>query len=203
MPTQNVWWPIVVKSSQADVLIVDENQKLADLYAGWLADTYSVRVAYNESQAVQCFDESVKVVLLEHCPPASASDELIKKVNDSEHNCQVVLLTEVDPDDEAIGTTFDNYLPKPINYVDLKQTVDQLLDRVDYNKQIGKYARLTTRKATLKAEKSPPRLRDDVRFQQLESRIERLESTVDDLVRNFDRDDVAAVLRDLPPEQGV
>jgi DNA-binding response OmpR family regulator len=98
---------------------------------------------------------------------------------------------------------FDDYLVKPVSLVELQATIDRLLTRNSYDEQVDEYARLLSKKAALESEKSHQQLQRSRKFAELESRIERLGSNVDNMVRSFDEEDVAAVLRDLPAGQGV
>jgi DNA-binding response OmpR family regulator len=190
-------------SHSPEVLIVDDERQLADLYAGWLADAYPVRVAYDGDEALQALDDDVEVVLLDRRMPGLSGDEVLEAVTDQGYGCRVAMVTAVEPDFDIIEMGFDDYLVKPVTYADLKGTVDRLLTRNTYDEQVDEYARLLSKKATLETEKSRQQLAESDRFAELEARIDRLEATVDHMARNFDEDDVAAVLRDLPAGQGA
>lgn len=185
------------------VLIVDDERHLADLYAGWLADAYPVRVAYDGDQAMEALDHSVEVVLLDRRMPDLSGEEFLDAVATRGYSCRVALVTATEPDYDVLGVGFDGYLVKPVSLVDLHTTIDRLLTRNSYDEQVDEYARLLSRKAALETEKSHRQLERSRTFAELESEIERLGSSVDNMVRRFDEDDVVAVLRDLPAGQGV
>ena len=191
------------RSSTPKVLIVDDERHLADLYAGWLADAYPVRVVYDGEQALEALDGSVEVVLLDRRMPGLSGDELLDEVTARGYGCRVAMVTAVEPDFDILDMGFDDYLIKPVSLVDLQATIDRLLTRNSYDEQVDEYARLLSKKAALESEKSHQQLERSRKFAELESEIQRLGSNVDDMVRSFDEDDVAAVLRDLPAGQGV
>ena len=191
------------RSSTPKVLIVDDERHLADLYAGWLADAYPVRVAYDGEQALEALDGSVEVVLLDRRMPGLSGDELLDEVTARGYGCRVAMVTAVEPDFDILDMGFDDYLIKPVSLVDLHATIDRLLTRNSYDEQVDEYARLLSKKAALETEKSHRQLERSRTFAELESEIERLGSSVDNMVRSFDEDDVVAVLRDLPAGQGV
>jgi len=193
-----------MSTSQApEVLIVDDERQLADLYAGWLADVYPVRVAYDGDEAIEALDGDVEVVLLDRRMPGLSGDEVLETVTEEGYNCRVAMVTAVEPDFDILEMGFDDYLVKPVTFDDLKGTIDRLLTRNTYGDRVDEYATLLSKKAALETEKSRQQLAKNERFAELEARIERLESTVDQMARNFDEEDVAAVLRDLPAGQGA
>lgn len=186
-----------------EVLVVDDERHLADLHATWLAERYAVRAAYDGDEAIDALDDSIDVILLDRRMPGLSGDEVLEVVREREYNCRVAMVTAVEPDFDVLDLGFDDYLVKPVSSDELRSTVDRLLTRNSYDEQVDEYARLLTKKAVLEAEKSRRQLEDSCKFAELESRIERIGSNVDTMVRGFDTDDVAAVLRDLPAGQGA
>ncbi|MFT4958084.1 MAG: DNA-binding response OmpR family regulator, partial [Halobacteriales archaeon] len=64
-------------SPEARVLIVEDEQRLADLFRRWLEDQYSVRVAMDLAEAGSKLDSSVDIVLLDRRLPAGRGDDLL------------------------------------------------------------------------------------------------------------------------------
>ena len=187
----------------SSVLIVDDEEHLADLHARWLGEAYPVRVAYDGQGAIDALDDSVEVILLDRRMPGLSGDEVLEVVRECGYTCRVAMVTAVEPDFDILDMGFDDYLVKPVSFDDLQDTVDRLLTRNSYDELVDEYARLLSMKATLETEKTRRQLEESRAFAELESRIERLGSNVDGMVRSFDEEDVAAVLRDLPAGQGV
>lgn len=190
-------------SATPRVLIVDDERHLADLHARWLDEVYRVRVAYHGDEAIEALDHTVEVVLLDRRMPGLSGDEVLEVVRRRGYNCRVAMVTAVEPDFDILDMGFDDYLVKPVSFDGLKATVDRLLTRNSYDEQVDEYARLLSKKAALETEKNRRQLEESNAFADLESRIERLGSNVDSMVRSFDEEDVVAVLRDLPAGQEV
>ena len=190
-------------SATPRVLIVDDERHLADLHARWLDEVYRVRVAYHGDEAIEALDHTVEVVLLDRRMPGLSGDEVLEVVRRRGYNCRVAMVTAVEPDFDILDMGFDDYLVKPVSFDGLKATVDRLLTRNSYDEQVDEYARLLSKKAALETEKNRRQLEESNAFAELESRIERLGSNVDSMVRSFDEEDVVAVLRDLPAGQEV
>lgn len=92
------------------VLIVEDEQPLADLYAAWLTETYSIRTAYDGEQALDQLDEQVAVVLLDRRMPQLSGDDVLERIRERNYDCHVAMVSGVHPDFDIIEMGFDDYL---------------------------------------------------------------------------------------------
>ena len=115
------------------VLFVDDQPALADGHAATLADHgYETRVAYGGRAALDRLDETVDVVCLDRRMPGMSGEEVLDAIRDTGYDCRVIMLTGVEPDAAVPDMPFDDYLVKPIDTDDLRETVRRLtLDRTD------------------------------------------------------------------------
>lgn len=88
------------------VLVVDDEEDLANLYSQWLSDDYAVRTAYNGEQALERLDETVDVVLLDRRMPGLSGDDALNRIREREYDCRVAMVTAVDPD--TISSSLDS-----------------------------------------------------------------------------------------------
>ncbi len=183
----------------ATILVVEDEEDLAQLYAQWLRSEYRVRVAYRGEQAIESFDKNVDIVLLDRRMPGISGDEVLEMILDEGYTCRVAMVTAVEPDFDIIDMGFDDYLVKPVSSQDLHATVRRLVKRSTYDTRLKRYASLVSKKSALEAEKPPSELDSNERYHELTREIEDLRSSVDGIVEEFDTDDVAAVLRDITP----
>lgn len=181
------------------ILVVEDEEDLADLYAEWLRNDYQVRVAYSGKSALEALDDHVDVVLLDRRMPGLSGDDVLEAILEREYSCRVAMVTAVEPDFDIIDMGFDDYLVKPVSTDDLHHTVDRLLTRTSYDTQLEEYASLVSKKSALEQEKSPTELESNPKYEELEEDIQQLRSSVDGMVEEFNTDDVAAVLRDIAP----
>jgi len=183
---------------QSTVLVVDDEQDVADLYAMWLEDDYRVRSAYEGDAALDVLDESVDIVLLDRRMPGQSGDEVLEEIRDRELNCRVVMVTAVKPDFDILEMGFDDYLVKPVSKDDLHETVERMLTRVDYGEKLQEYFSLVSKKAVLEAEKDQQALEESEGYAELEADIEGLRSQVDDTRDELDdHEDFVAAFQDL------
>lgn len=179
------------------VVIVEDERELADLYAEWLSESYEVRTAYRAEEALEVIDEAVDVLLLDRRLPAASGDEVLSTVRDREIDCQVAMVTAVDPDLDIIDMGFDDYVVKPLERSDLQDLVKRLLTRGLYNDEVRDYFALVSKRANLETAKAPTELEADPRYEELEAEIEAHEKRLDDIVERLGDDDFSAVLRTL------
>ena len=186
---------IVVSSptSEATVLVAEDEQHLADLYADYLAEHYEILTAYGGESAVEILhDESitVDVALLDRRMPDLSGDKVLADINENGCDCRVAMVTAVNPGFDIIDMGCDDYLVKPVSRDDLLDVVNRLLKLSEYSE---KHQQLTSKKLkrnVLKVEKSAAELERSERFERLTGEIEGLESELDEIGENLSIEDV-------------
>ncbi len=183
---------------QSTVLVVDDEQDVADLYAMWLQDEYRVLSAYEGEEALDVLDDTVDVVLLDRRMPGQSGDDVLDEIRTRELECRVVMVTAVKPDFDILEMGFDDYLVKPVSRDDLLVTVEQMLTRVDYGAKLQEYFSLVSKKAVLEAEKDPSTLEANDEYAELRTKIDQLRSEVDDTRDELDdHDDFVGAFQDI------
>ena len=165
------------------VLVVEDEPDLADLYAAWLGDEYRVRTAYGGREALDQLDEAdneVDAILLDRRMPGLSGDEVLTAVRDRGIDCRVAMVTAVEPDFDILEMGFDDYLVKPVTSDTLRETVEGLLRRGEYDSEVQELFSLTSKKAMLETEKSATDLADNAEYQRLTDRIEELRERADE-----------------------
>jgi DNA-binding response OmpR family regulator len=180
------------------VLVVEDEPDLADLYATWLSVEYEVRTAYGGREAIELLDDVVDVILLDRRMPDLPGDEVLEVVRDRDLECRVAMVTAVEPDFDIIAMGFDDYLVKPVSKDDLRDTVDSLLLRDEYDDGIGELFSLASKKALLESEKGPEDLKANDEYQHLTDRISDLRTNLDTTLQSLDdNSDVTNLYREL------
>ncbi|MCG1006437.1 HalX domain-containing protein [Halorubrum lacusprofundi] len=174
------------------VLVVEDEPDLADLYAAWLGDEYRVRTAYGGQEALDELDEAddeVDAILLDRRMPGLSGDEVLAAVRERGIDCRVAMVTAVEPDFDILKMGFDDYLVKPVTSDTLRETVEGLLRRGEYDTEMQELFSLTSKKAMLETEKSATELADNEEYQRLTDRIEELRSEADQSLEAVTEDD--------------
>ncbi|MXR20558.1 response regulator [Halobacterium bonnevillei] len=186
-------------SDEATVLVVDDEEGLADLYGIWLRDQFTVETAYDGQEALDALDDSVDVVLLDRQMPGISGDAVLERVRDRDLDCRVAMVTAVEPELDIVDLGFDDYLRKPVDRETLLETVNRLLRRSTYDDAVMEYF-AAARKHALLSESDDPSVTDSEEFQTLEGRLDELRGRLDDVVGDFDEDDYEVLFRRLSTE---
>ncbi len=185
-----------------EILVVDDESRLADLFAAWLTSDWSVETAYDGESALQQMQESVEIVLLDRRMPGLSGDEVLSEIRDRGYDCRVVMVTAVDPDFDIIEMGFDDYLVKPVSKDELLDVVERVQTRSAYEADIQRYYSLVSKKSLLEAEKSDRELEGSDEYSELCEQVDSLRGQVDDTVSGLsDHDDFVGAFQDLPGEQ--
>ena len=170
----------------ATVLIVDDEQEVADVYAFRLKRSYDVRTAYGGQQAVDAVDGDVDVVLLDRRMPEMSGDEVLETIRAEGYDCRVIMTTAVEPEFEIIEMPFDDYLCKPIEQETLTEALDKQLTAKQYDATVSDLFRATSKLSVLEAERTAEELEDSTEYQQLKQLTDEARSDADGLVDDLD-----------------
>lgn len=131
------------------VLVVEDQQELADAYTAILSTEYDVITAYSGEEALDKAGERVDVVLLDRRMPGMSGDEVLARLIERGIKAKVAMLTAVEPDIDILEMPFDDYRTKPINNTELQSLVETLLQWAEYDKQSQQFFRLAAKKKAL------------------------------------------------------
>ena len=186
-------------SDMPTVLVVDDEPDVTDAYAAQLRERYAVRTAYSGREALEVIDEGIDVVLLDRRMPGESGDEVLDKFREGGVDARIAMVTAVDPDFDIIEMPFDDYLTKPVSREDLFRTVERLLTCAKYEDQFQEFYSLTSKIATLRANKSEAELENSEEFEHLHDDRERVREQLDETIAEFDDEGFAAMFREMNP----
>ncbi|MXR53153.1 response regulator [Halovenus sp. WSH3] len=131
------------------VLIVEDQEGLAEAYEAVVEMEYDARVATSGEQALERVDDGVDVVLLDRRMPGMSGDQVLAEFVERGIAAKVAMLTAVEPDTDIVEMACDDYVTKPIDNDELLGLVDTLLKRSEYDRRIQRFFRLAAKKAAL------------------------------------------------------
>ncbi|MFQ3294987.1 MAG: DNA-binding response OmpR family regulator [Halobacteriales archaeon] len=168
----------------ATVLIVDDEEKLADMYTLWLRNDYEIRTVYAGGDIQSALDESVDVVLLDRRMPGHSGEQVLGAIRRADRDVSVILVTAVTPDFDVLDLPFDDYLGKPVQHDDLITAIELQLTARRSGEDLRTYLRLRAKEAILAQEKNRWELEENERFSELQEKLE----TLDDKLRGEGED---------------
>jgi len=180
-----------------NVLVVDDERGLADLYAVWLGDDHEVKTAYSGQEAVEKVTSDTDIVILDRRMPQMSGDKVLTIIRDRDLGCQVVMVTGVSADFDILALPFDAYLSKPASEDDLSAVIKRLHRRSTYEEALQDYFSLVSRQATVQAEKQPEQLAGNDEYAALVDEIETRREELDSLTDQLDEEDIDVFFTEL------
>ena len=151
----------------ASILVVDDEERIADLYASHLTETYRVETAYSGSDALELIDDKFDVVLLDRRMPELTGDEVLDRIRSDGYEGKVVMVTATDPDFDILDMPFDEYVVKPVTGETIQKVVETQLLLDSYEMRLNEYFRIKSKLSALKRTKSQFELEQDDRYEEL------------------------------------
>lgn len=161
-------------ASDPVVLVVDDDPELADLYARWLARTYTTQTAYDGETALDVLDSATDAVFLDRRMPGLSGDAVAGRIDASDVDCHVVLMSAITPDFDLLDLPFDDYLRKPVSGEDLASTLETVMARSAGDPRTAELCTLERTRTLIGETKSEAALAAHDGFQRLLGRIETL-----------------------------
>ncbi len=172
------------------VLVVDDEESVADTYALRLRGEYETRVAYGGEEAVERMDEDVDAVLLDRRMPDLHGDDVLAAIREEGYDCVVVMTTAVDPELNILEMDFDDYLCKPIFQETLLSTLDQHLDTAGggtrQDPTLSEFFAIVSKLSVLEDEKTRTELESSDEYDDLRERAEELGGELRETVDDFE-----------------
>lgn len=186
---------------ETSVLVVEDEQAVADVYREYLTPEFSVSVATDGATALERLDESIDVILLDRHMPGMSGDEVLHAIRDRGEEIPVALVTAVQPTEEILDLPFDEYVTKPVDRDALVTTVRVLANRTSFQKKSREFFSLAAKKATLETDASPADLRGNG-YAELVETLTELRSELDQTVAELlGRDPEIRDRHDLEPDE--
>jgi len=172
------------------VLIVDDEENLADMFAAYIHDVETVDVAYGGAAGKEAVDDSYDVVLLDRLMPPVPGDDVLEYMDAADIDCRVALVTAVDPDFDIVELSIDDYLVKPVSREELRTTVRRLARLGEFDERRQELTSKKSKRNALKIKKSPEELDASEKFDALEGEIEALEAEIESISQEIDVEDI-------------
>jgi len=184
------------ESDAAVVLVVDDEEEVAEVFSLWLRDRYETRVATGGEAALEAID-GVDLVLLDRRMPDLSGDETLARMRERGFDGPVAMVTAVDPDFDIVDMEFDDYLVKPISKEELGETVERLLSIHSYDERTQDQFALARKLAALEVEKDESELEANEEYSALRRQFEDAQGALDEAFAEMDEQARTALLEDL------
>lgn len=164
------------------MVVADDEARVADVYASFLADEHDVDVAYSGEAALDLVEEDVDVVLLDRRMPGLHGDEVLERLRDRGYDGRVVLVTALDPGFDVADMACEQYVCKPTDRDELRTVVRRELLRRHYDDALQEFLRAQSKVSSIDDAHPTAAADDDERMTALR---ERLDDLRDGLLETF------------------
>ncbi|WP_144901235.1 bacterio-opsin activator domain-containing protein [Halobellus captivus] len=168
------------------VLVVDDDRDLADTCEYWLREDFAVRIAYGGEEALDLIDDEVDVVLLDRRMPDLSGDEVLAEIDERGFECRIAMMTAVEPDTDIVEMPFDEYLVKPVDEASVRDTVEELLVRSEFDERVREYFALASTEAVLD-DRAIDELGDPAALDELTARVRELRDERESEIKERER----------------
>lgn len=131
------------------VLVVDDEDRLVDLYETWLSEEYEVITAHDGEEAIEKYNRDVDVALLDRRMPGTSGDEVLEEIRNLPGDCVAAMVTGVEPEHDIVSMEFEDYIQKPISSDDLVGVVDDLADLSEHGETHRRSHEIESKSAAL------------------------------------------------------
>jgi len=185
------------------VLVVDDEEEVAEVFALWLRDDYGVAVATSGQAALDVLDErEIDVVLLDRRMPDLSGDETLAAMRERGFDGPVAMVTAVDPDFDIVEMDFDDYLVKPVTKEELQATIERLTSVWSFDERAQEQFSVARKLATLETEKNDAELEESEEYATLRDRFESTQGALDDAFAEMDERGRTALMKYLGSGKG-
>jgi len=173
-------------SDRSTVLVVDDEQDVADIYGLQLSERYTVETVYGGQAAIDAVDETVDVMLLDRRMPDLSGNEVLEQVRADGYDCRVIMVTAVDPQFDIIEMPFDDYLCKPVDKETLLEAIEQQLTAKEYDEAVSQLFRATSKLTVLESELNSEELDRSSEYQRLKAMSTEMRTEAESLMADLD-----------------
>ena len=171
------------------VLIIEDDKMVLDLYEKILEKEYNVSKANNGEEALKKISIEIDLILLDRRLPDKKGLEILKEIknNPKYDKIPIMMLTGLEPDFNIDEVPLEDYLEKPINPSDLRQSVKKIIYKCEYKEEyqkisnnLQKYNKILEQKNNINTEKEEKlkQLRKDIKKSNL-----KLENDIQDIIQ--------------------
>lgn len=177
--------PNMSGETDPNVLIVDDDPQVRDVYVMFLEDSYPVLSASSGEEALELLTDEIDVVLLDRRMPDMSGDEVLEVIRERGYDCRVAMVTAVKPEIDVIEMGFDDYVTKPVTRSKIVNVVDSLYHWDEYDDVLQRYFEVA-RKVTILEENPGAALQSNPKYRQLKEQLSALRAEADELVDGTD-----------------
>lgn len=170
------------------ILVTDDDEGCRELYSLWVASDHEVWTASDGEEALDRLDDSVDLVILDRDMPGPSGTQVASRNESMPFDPYVVMISSRRPDFELSDHSIHGFARKPLIETDLQSVLQEFVSRRRYRAALDDFFALTSKVASIEADRSPNDLTDDDRYERLRWLVDEKRVEVDQALHSSDED---------------
>ncbi len=133
----------------ATVLIVEDEQMVADIFANYFSGSYHTQYVSTGTEALEAYTADTDLVIIDRKLEGMSGDTVAARIR-AEHEQQLLLcVSGVEPDNDLYELDYDDYIHKPVEEDEMRTRVELLLNRAALDSTARTYLTLRSKQFAL------------------------------------------------------
>lgn len=183
-------FPLDMPNETYPVLVADDEPTTVESIVAFLDDR-EVAVVRRDSDVFETL-ETADVAVLDPDLVSTISNRVVAEIRPPAGQCTAVVVSDTDPDDDAIHLTRCESLDKPLTRRALRKSLDRLRTHARYDELLAEYAAVAAKRGALDASHTREELNADSEYAAIDRRVEELLAELESIATEFDAADFDA-----------
>lgn len=129
------------ESEGENVLIVEDEESLAKLFAKQIGDEYDTTVVTHAGNAIANISVETDYVLLDRKLPGMSGDKVLEYIVSQPYDISVIIISAIDPDQNVIHQPYDEYITKTVDDGEIKEAMERVEKKNRFVELLGEYVK--------------------------------------------------------------
>lgn len=165
---------LATSKSGENVVIVEDEESLAELFAYRLEDEYNTTIAPHAGDAIANITNETDFVLLDRRLPGMSGDKILEYINDEPITVNVIIISAIDPCEKVIHEPYDEYITKSVNNGEIKNAIQRVKLKNKFIKLFTEYVRKGEQAEILQSELNLTEQDENIDLQIIEDELKRM-----------------------------
>ncbi len=168
------------EGSTPTVLLVDDDPQVLNLFESVLSRDYKIEIADSGEAALEVMNDEIDACLVDRRMPGLTGGDVVQRLREAGYDQPIAMVTAVEPDFDVLDLGFDDYVVKPVAATDLRDLVEALVLRRQYDEVLREYFALASKITALRSSKSDSELADHDDFGEVVDNLNQIKQEAKD-----------------------
>lgn len=161
-------------SENKDVVIIEDEESLAELFSKRLDDEYNATIATHAGNGIAEIDAETDYVLLDRKLPGMSGDRVLEYIVDQPYDINVIIISAIDPDQNVIHQPYDEYITKTVDEGEIQDAIDRVEVKNRFVELLSQYVKKAETWEVVRSELNTAESDADVDLGMIESELDEI-----------------------------